>query len=399
MVPSLWKVLAVFLVWNGALWLVVGGLLAPWIPGGWRTVLALMLLLAVPFGAIVRGIGGEAYPSALTRIWIYRPFWYAQLALMALAAAGLLGLLSGVPFRSGPQVGRWAMEAMGLILLVGAAWGYVGTRRLVVRLLDVSYPGLPKGLEGMRIVQLSDLHVGPHTSRRHLARIAEAVRNARPDLIALTGDQVDDYARDVEPLGRALGDLSAPLGVHAVAGNHDVYAGWEPVRRGMERLGWRVLVNEAVPLERGGARFWVAGTGDPAGGRHPDDGPVAPDPERALVAVQPGEFALVLAHNPALWSELARRGADLTLSGHTHHGQLAIPRLGWSVASLFLEHAMDVYRDGRSVLYVNPGTNFWGIPFRIGALPEVTVVTLRRAGGTIRGVPSPSRATVTSSLE
>jgi predicted MPP superfamily phosphohydrolase len=291
------------------------------------------------------------------------------------------------------------MGAMGLILLVGAAWGYVGTRRLVVRRLDVSYPELPTELEGLRIVQLSDLHVGPHTSRRHLARIAEAVRDAQPELIVLTGDQVDDYARDVEPLGLALGDLSAPLGVYAVAGNHDVDAGWEPVRRGMERLGWRVLVNEAVPLQRGGARFWVAGTGDPAGGKDPDDGPVAPDMERALAAVQQGEFSLVLAHNPALWSELARRGADLTLSGHTHHGQLAIPRLGWSVASLFFEHAMDVYREGRSVLYINPGTNFWGIPFRIGALPEVTVVTLRHAGGMIRGVPTLPRAVITSSLE
>lgn len=216
--PSLWNVLAVFLVWNGALWIVVGGLLAPWIPGAWPTVIALMLLLVAPLVGIVQGVGEEAYPSAFTRIWIHRPFWYAQLALMVLAATGLLGLLAGLPFRSGPEVGRWAMGMMGLILLVGFAWGYVGTRRLVVRPLDVSYPELPKELEGMRIVQISDLHVGPHTSRRHLARIAEAVRNAQPDLIALTGDQVDDYARDVEPLGRAFGDLSAPLGVYAVAG-------------------------------------------------------------------------------------------------------------------------------------------------------------------------------------
>jgi predicted MPP superfamily phosphohydrolase len=121
--------------------------------------------------------------------------------------------------------------------------------------------------------------------------------------------------------------------------------------------------------------------------------------ERALAAVHQGEFSVVLAHNPALWSELARRGADLTLSGHTHHGQLAIPRLGWSVASLFFEHAMDVYREGRSVLYINPGTNFWGIPFRIGALPEVTVITLRCAGGMIGGVPSLAGTAITSSLE
>lgn len=374
--PSPWKVMAGFLAWNGVLWLVVGGLLAPLVPGGWGTVLGLMVLLVLPILLILRGMGGGAYPSAVTRTWIYRPFWYSQLALLVLAAAGLAGLLAGLPFGAGAQTGRGALGVTGLVLLAAGAWGYAGTRRLVVRPLDVRFPELPRGLKGMRIAQLSDLHVGPHTSRRHLARIAEAVRAAEPDLIVLTGDQVDDYARDVEPLGRAFGGLAAPLGVVAVAGNHDVYAGWEPVRRGMERLGWRVLVNEALPLERDGARFWIAGTGDPAGGRRPGDSPVAPDLERTMAAVPADAFSIVLAHNPALWPGLVRLGADLTLSGHTHHGQLSVPRLRWSVASLFLEHAMGAYREGRSVLYVNPGTNFWGIPFRIGALPEVTVVTL-----------------------
>jgi predicted MPP superfamily phosphohydrolase len=260
-------------------------------------------------------------------------------------------------------------------------WGYVGTRRLLVRHLELSFDDLPAGLDGLRIVQLSDLHVGPHTSRRHLARVAEAVRIAEPDLLALTGDQVDDYERDVEPFAAALGALSAPLGVFAIAGNHDIIAGWDAVRRGLERAGITVLVNRAVALERGGSRFWLAGTGDPAGrgwsrggGAH-----AAPDLDRTVDGVAPGEFVVALAHNPALWPGLAERGVELTLSGHTHYGQLAIPRLGWSVASLFLEHAMGVYRSGRAVLYINPGTNFWGVPLRIGTPPEVTVVTIRAA--------------------
>ena len=223
-------------------------------------------------------------------------------------------------------------------------------------------------------MQISDLHVGPHTPRRYLAAVARAVRDARPDLIAITGDQVDDYARDGAHFAEAFAGLSAPLGVFAIPGNHDVYAGWSAVRAGLEAMGITVLVNDALQLARGEGRFWLAGTGDPAG----RGGEAAPDLARTLAPVPEGAFTIVLAHNPALWPALARSGVHLTLSGHTHHGQLSIPRLGWSLASPFLEHAMGTHRLGESLLYVNPGTNYWGLPFRIGALPEVTVLTLGR---------------------
>ena len=378
--PRWSTVIAVLLTWNALPWLVLGGLFAPMLPGGWALVLPLALLVLMPIVVLIRSFGGRGYPSAPTRLFVLRPFWYTQLFLPLLGAGGALGFLVGLSFGSPTGVGRWAVGALAGVLALGALWGYAGTRRLVVKSLDVSFPDLPSGLAGLRIAQLSDLHVGPHTSRRHLARVVDAVRAAAPDLIALTGDQVDDFARDVEPLGAALGGLTAPLGVIAIAGNHDVYAGWTAVRRGMEEIGWTVLVNGALPLERNGTRFWVAGTGDPAGYGGPTgpDPAVVPDIQRTLAGVPAGAFTLALAHNPALWPGLAARGVALTLSGHTHYGQLSIPRLGWSVASAFLEHAMGVHRLGDSVLYINPGTNFWGIPFRIGALPEVTVVTLHR---------------------
>lgn len=380
---TFWTVLAILVGWNSALWLLLGWLFAPMVPGGWRLITAIAILLLLPVFVLAQGFGGEAYPSAFTRIWVLRPFWYGQLFLLFLAAGGLLGVLVGLAFGVPQQGGRWAAAAMTAVLLVFSVWGYFGTRQLVVKPLEVSFPELPPGLNGMRIVHLSDLHVGPHTPARFLARVAEAVERADPDLIVLTGDQVDDFARDVEPLGEGLGGLSAPLGVVAVAGNHDVYAGWAAVRRGMEGLGWTVLVNEAMVIERNGTRFWIAGTGDPAGrggptGANPS---VIPDVERTLASVPPDEFTLALAHNPVLWPELAARGVDLTLSGHTHYGQFAILRLGWSLASPFLEYAMGTYRDGNSVLYVNPGTNYWGIPLRVGTPPEVTVVTLQRSRG------------------
>lgn len=170
-------------MWNGALWLILGGLFAPLVPGGWRTIAALALLLLFPLLVLARGFAGGVYPAALTRVWVYRPFWYGQLFLPFLAAAGLVGVLAGLPFGAAQRSGRWAVA----------------------------------------------------------------------------------------------------------------------------------------------------------------------------------------------------RAVDLTLSGHTHHGQLAVPRLGWSMASVFLDLSMGMYRSGDAILYINPGTNFWGIPFRVGALPEVTVVTLRRS--------------------
>jgi predicted MPP superfamily phosphohydrolase len=375
--------LAILVLMNAAWWLVLGPLLAPIVPGGWIGILAAALLLLLPLAVVVRGFRVGWYPSARTRVWLIRPFVYGQLFLPLLAGAGLVGLVAGWPLGAAARSGRWAVAVAGVVLLLVAAWGWAGTRRLVVRRLELALEALPPGLEGLRIVQLADLHVGPHTSRRHLERIARAVRAAEPDLIALTGDQVDDYARDMEVYAAALGHLTAPLGVFAIPGNHDIIAGWDAVRRATERLGIRVLVNEALPVARDGARLWIAGTGDPAGRYWRRDGgaAAAPDVERTLAAVPPGEPTLALAHNPALWPALAERGVALTLSGHTHYGQLAIPRIGWSVASIFLEHAMGLHRRGGSVLYISPGTNFWGIPFRIGALPEVTVVTLAARRG------------------
>lgn len=374
------RFLLVLLAWNAAWWSLAGWFAAPLVPGGWLSVLGAAVASLLPLAALVRVLDGALYPSAAVRVLVLRPFWYVQLGLPFLALAALVGGLVGLPFGAGRAAGGWTLAGAAGAYALFALAGYVGSRSLVVRRHEASFDDLPEGLDGLRIVQLSDLHVGPHTPRGHLRRIVEAVRAERPDLLAITGDQVDDHDLDVAHFARAFGELRAPLGVYAIAGNHDVYAGWDGVRVGMERMGLVVLVNDAIAVERGGARLWIAGTGDPAGLHWPAEGgaKAAPDVERALAHVPPGSFVLALAHNPALWPALARRGVQLTLSGHTHHGQLSIPALNWSLASPFLEHAMGSHQRGGSLLYINPGTNYWGIPLRLGAWPEVTVVTLRR---------------------
>lgn len=373
-----------FLVaWNGLFWPVPIWLFLPVLPGGWWTVGGGVLLLVIALHALVRGFVSKAYPGTATRLLLYRPLWYTQLFVPLVAGAGVVGTLLGLALGDPRGTGRAAATVAVAILVVVALVGYLGTRRLVLRDVRLALPQLPPALEGLRIVQLSDLHVGPHTSRSHLSRVADAVRRADPHLVVLTGDQVDDFPRDVEPLGRALGELSAPLGVFAIAGNHDVYAGWRAVREGMEALGWTVLVNRSVPLHWNGSHFWIAGTGDPAGSGGPmgPDPTVAPDIPATLAEVPHDGFVVVLAHNPVLWPALAAQGADVTLSGHTHYGQIALPRWNWSLASPFLRHAMGLHREGDRWLYINPGTNFWGLPLRIGTPPEVTVIHLQGASG------------------
>jgi uncharacterized protein len=127
--------------------------------------------------------------------------------------------------------GRLASGAVVGTTAVVLIAGYFGSRRLVVREVDASVPGLPAAFDGVRIAQISDLHVGPQTSRRFLTRVAVTVRQAAPDIIAVTGDVVDDRAEDVPWYAAAFATLEAPLGVYIIPGNHDIYAGWDAVAR------------------------------------------------------------------------------------------------------------------------------------------------------------------------
>ena len=377
------RFIATILVLTASAWACVGAFVHELIPGQWRTVAVAWAIGITPVFVVIRNLATGRYPSALVRLVLFRFFWYAQMGMLLLALASAAAFLIGLLFGAGTDAGRWTVLVGAPTLAALAVWGYVGSRRLVIRHLELAPRHMPSELAGLRIAQLSDLHVGPQTSRAQLSRIAKGTRDATPHIIVYTGDQVDDHPADIDHFAAAFSQLRAPLGVYAIAGNHDVYAGWAEVRRRLEALGITVLVNSAVPLEHNAARFWLAGTGDPAGGqfkRGQESG--APDIPRTLREVPAGAFCITLAHNPALFPALADRRVDVVLSGHTHHGQFSIPSRGWSLASVFLEYAMGTYERNGSLLYVSPGTNYWGIPFRIGALPEVTIVTLvARAGG------------------
>ena len=394
---ALWRAfftfILVLLTILGGSWLVVGRLLVPILPGGWRTIItAATLFTIVPFIVFLGARMGNVYPGRFMRLVVFRPFWYAQMFLLFGALTGGIGAIAGLPFGYAGTMGRAVLIVFVVAYTIVMVAGYVGSRALRVREVTATFAGLPSEFDGLRIAQVSDLHVGPHSRDDHLRGVALAVTNARADVIAVTGDMVDDFPGDVARYAKYFGSWAAPYGVYAIAGNHDVYAGWKEVRDELEKLPITVLVNDSRTLERTGARIAIAGTGDPAAGPGGDSATGSPNIDAMLSTVPANTFVVALAHNPALWPALAKRGVDLTLSGHTHWGQFAIESRGWSLATPFLRHSMGGHTDRNAALWINPGTSYWGIPFRIGAASEVTIVTLRRGSATSLAV-QPARGT------
>lgn len=386
-VPS--RIFARLGVYLAACWGTLGVLAHGAVPGATWVVTALAIYTTVPLFVFLRWGGWPFYPGRWFRLLVLRPFWYVELLLPLLTVAGGVGLVIGALVREPVAGGRIASGAVFAAMTVMLIAGYFGSRRLVVRRFTANIPNLPPEFDGTRIAQITDLHIGPHIPKRASVRITRSVQSLAPDLIAVTGDLVDDRPEDVAIYAERLGSLNAPLGVYIIAGNHDVYAGWSEVDRELVRQGvGTLLVNESRIVNRGSATIAIVGTGDPAGAQFPGgDAHAAPDVARTLQRVPSATPVIALAHNPVLWPALVQRGVALTLSGHTHWGQFAIPRLNWCLASPFLEHSMGAYQQGDSLLYVSPGTGYWGIPFRLGAPAEVTVFTLRRGPTAIRVEP------------
>ncbi len=260
-----------------------------------------------------------------------------------------------------------------------AVWGaWIEPRRLVVRELEFHLPRWPARLDGLRAGVLSDLHAGvPHAGLAAVARVVDALNARNPDVHLLLGDHLDasqHWRRDLAPevVAGHLGALRAPLGTISVIGNHDWRNSGDRMWRAMSRVGITVLEDRAVELVAGGGPFWVAGLGDM---RHR-----APHIGAALADVPEDAPVIVLSHDPDMFPHVPERVA-LTLAGHTHGGQVAIPVLR---RPMLPSHYGERYarghivEDGRHLL-VTSGVGTSGIPVRLLAPPEVLVITLRSA--------------------
>ncbi len=253
------------------------------------------------------------------------------------------------------------------------------THNIATEALRFTLPNLGAGLDGFRIAQISDLHFGPYTGESEIRAAMDAAHAARPDVIVLTGDFITATwifhyghrpADKIVPCAELLRELHAPHGIIAILGNHD-WANPNFVAGCLQDAGIRVLRNEAVPMERGGARFWLAGT-DSALER-------AADIDRTLSGIPAGEPVVLLAHEPDFADEAARYPIDIQLSGHSHGGQIILPGIPGYLPPLGRKYPRGLYTVGKLKLYVNRGVGVSGAPIRVGAAPEVTIVELNSA--------------------
>lgn len=291
-----------------------------------------------------------------------------------LSLAGIQGTAEATPLTLTDPIRRQFLLNtlnLGVVGISTALTGYgfyAARHRFCVFEVPVPIRGLPTELDGFRIVQISDIHVGQTIKRDFVQRAVDRVKELAPDLIALTGDMIDGEVEQLRHHVAPLAELEAPCGCFFVTGNHEYYnnnpEAWIEETR---RLGFTVLLNEHRLIERDGGRILLAGVTDYGHGS---------DPEAALADAPPGDVRILLAHQPRSIFAAAKLDCHLQLSGHTHGGQFVpwkyfIPLQQPFVAGL--------HRFEKTWIYVNRGTGYWGPPLRVGAPAEISLLILKRA--------------------
>ena len=357
-----------------------------WLRALWWLPSTVIILLFVGF-LLRHGLAGAAtHMQTFSRLGGAIVLFLAPKLLFVLPS--LVGVIVHGVIRPVPQ---WPFTVLAtlvaLVTFAGMAYGLAyGTKRFEVKEVEYRSARLPQGFDGYRIVQISDLHIGGWAGNTRVTRrFVDLVNRQGADLIAFTGDLVNQVSTELDEHQAILAGLSAPDGVYSILGNHDygTYYPWptrQAERDNLRRLidaqaqmGWQLLNNDHTLIHHRGdsiALLGVENDGEPPF-------PQMADLERAMQGTE-GLFRILLSHNPTHWRRevLPQSDIDLTLSGHTHAMQVCL--FGWSPASLKYPEWGGMYHEGQRVLYVNVGIGGAGLPFRIGAWPEITVITLRR---------------------
>lgn len=344
-------------------------------------------------------IGVSEWPLLLAILW-----WVPSL-LLVLAEVGLqMGffhklsvrvLFTTILFSAFPKVVFILFDAFlpwffALIPALGVmgwfAFGFIeGWKRLELKHITFTSPDLPPYFDGYRLVQITDFHLGSFPpGNDFVQKVVDATNNEEPDMILFTGDLVNNQASEVEPYLKTLGQLHAQDGIYSIWGNHDYceYGNNHSIgalkrnRRMLygyqESLGWHQLMNEHHVVSHGMASIAVIGVEN--SGQPPFTN--RSNLKKAMKGVDPDMFKILLSHDPHHWRrEVVGKKIQLTLAGHTHAGQLKIGK--WTPARMAFKEWGGAYRIGEQMLYVSSGIG-GSFPFRLGAWPELTVVTLKR---------------------
>ena len=360
---------------------------------GYRLTARFNALLAVLTAALATAVAVMPLSEASTPNSTFVTGQYLLYTFFATIAPKALGMLIYGIGRLIRQ--RWMTVCAFLVaaLVFGIMWwgAIITPGKIEVKEVELAFDNLPDAFDGYRIVQWSDAHLGTYNGRTAIVeRQINTINDLHPDMICFTGDLVSRKTDEALPYRDLLAKLRAPDGVFSVLGNHDYdnYVRWddEQVKQADRKalcdmqqvVGWRLLNDDYAIIKRGGDQIVVIGTENY--GDHPFEkrGNLA----RAYSGLRDNNFKIELQHNPYAWraNTLPNSNIDLMLAGHTHAWQILL-KLGdwqWSPACLRYPEWGGAYREGNQQLYVNIGTGMVGPPMRIGATPEITVITLKK---------------------
>lgn len=350
-------------------------------------IFATDLLLAIPFISIWllpilfwTGEKSEMKPWAHSlQMLAYFSMAFLNFVFVALIPLNVLALILEFTgqIELSEQVHLITMPLTFAIAIICLIVGYLrATNGPSIRELNIPLESIRSHspLNDLRIVQISDLHVGPTIHKNYVEHVVRKSNELHADLVVLTGDIVDGNLKDLQEHVEPLRNLKADLGVFLILGNHDYYSGAKVWVKHFESLGMRVLLNSHVRIAKGGEEFLLAGVLDPAvQGFFPAE---KPDPFLARGNVEQSSdiLRILLAHNPKLAPEASRAGFHLQLSGHTHAGQF-IPWT-WVTKLVHRPHYLGLSNEGSMRVFVSAGTGSWGPPIRLGTSPEISALTL-----------------------
>ena len=284
----------------------------------------------------------------------------------------------------------WMGLAVGGTLFSSLIYGFSNKYNYKVRKVNLNFPNLPSVFRGLKIVHISDIHCGSFTNKDAVKRGVEKIMEQHPDLILFTGDLVNNTSDEMNNYVDVFNQLKAPMGVYSILGNHDYgdYHKWpteeaklhnlENLKRVHSKMGWRLLLNEHVLLEKERQTIALLGVENwSSKARFPKYGRLA----QAYAATENIPFKILMSHDPSHWDAEVKpmySDIDLVLSGHTHGMQFGveIPWLKWSPVQYVYRQWAGLYEEGSQKLYVNRGFGFIGYPGRVGILPEITVIQL-----------------------